>query len=178
MFLFPFRRYILAVDKNRDEVQDLLSNITLLDRVSPEGIQGDKKLFFGRVTPEEFQLENLQASQSLVPFVSGEVRGIDRELYLFISFKAYRHMRSWILFLAFVLGTLGFLAMEIYTRGSRAWENWPFILLSVLIFACILYSFFRIQKFWELEKNSLNFFEKLLNARSITYNEVPGIFKI
>lgn len=177
MFLFPFRRYILSVEKNRDEVQDLLSDITLLDRVSPEGIKGDKKLFFGKVTHEEFVLENLQATQSLVPFVSGEIRGIDRELYIFFRFKAYRHMRSWVLFLAFVLGTLLFLATELVAY-SQAWKQWPFIVLSILIFACILYSIIRINNFWKLEKNSLNFFEKMLNARSISYSEVPGIFKI
>ncbi len=181
MFGFPFKTLYLKTSLNRENIHQALLEHTYLSDMNYKNIGQSKKTFFGEVSNQDFKLETIN-NKAISNFAHGEIKGVENDMYLIIHIGALEHIRIYALFLATFFVSTFFLFEGLYhnyldTYGPSFFDSQINLVLTVIEFILLIIIVFK----WNDFRRSLNptkqFFETLLQAKSIQKQEVPSIFR-
>lgn len=176
MFLFPFQRYFLAASKSRQEILNSLLELTYL---SDENFKSDgkAKFFFGETDNESFALQTISSDDRLTDYAEGRLRGVDHEMYIFLTLKAFKYRRIYIVLLVFLSICLWLLGTDLYDNGLAVFNNPPFYLLAALVLGLTTFMVNKYIKFVRVKKNALLFFCGLFEATEVKKSQIPLVFR-
>jgi hypothetical protein len=176
MFLFPFQRYFLAATKTRKEILESILELTYL---SDENFKtdGKPKFFFGETDNESFALQTISAEDRLTDYAEGRIRGVEHEMYVFLTLKGFKHRRIYLVLLAFLSICLWLLGSDLFENGMAALSNPPFYLLAALVLGLTAFMVNKYIKFVRVKNNALLFFCGLFEATAIKKSEIPLVFR-
>lgn len=123
-------------------------------------------------------MQNIDKDNDFVEYLQGNIKGVDREVFLFTSFRAFKHRRIYALVLMFFLSTLIFLGFNLYLYGLAAlFEQGAAIMalvsLGVLTYVSMVHYTFKRQ----LGK-TIAFVEDKLAAKIVKREDVPLVFQL
>jgi hypothetical protein len=176
MFLFPFQRFFLAATKSRQEILNSLLELTYL---SDENFKSDgkPKFFFGETDIESFALQTISADNRLTDYAEGRLKGVDHEMYVFLTLKGFKHRRIYLVLLTFLAICLWLLGTDLYDNGLAAFNNPPFYLLAALVLGLTIFMVNKYIRFVRVKKNALLFFSGLFEATVIKKSQIPLVFR-
>lgn len=177
MWLYPFKNYYLKTEMSRSEITNNVLQLTFL---SDEGYKssGEKKYFYGELDPETFHLESIEDAHRLVPYTEAKMRGVEDEMYLFVTLKLFKYRRIYFVIIAFLMISLTLMISDVVKYKAAVLQNPPFYLLTAIILGIILYLVVKCRGFWRTEKNTLDFYRGLFQAEIVKYSDVPVVFKL
>ena len=150
---------------NRGEIEAALKADCFL---SDEGYQSQSRSqsFYGKITEFDFQLETIRNKENLAPFAHGEVRGVERDMYIVLRCGAFQHRRIWAIVVVFLL------VLGLATFQAPSQMQGPLLGVTTLFLG------FLIARAWTYRKrqqSTLAHFNKLWNSSSISRTEVPNV---
>src|SRR5690242_13237779 len=148
MWLYPFKHHYLRSELNRAQIQQKVLEFTFLSDEGYRRTDENPRYFFGTASDQEFSLQTIQNHKNLVPYVEGEIKGVENEIYLFLQLKAWRYRRVFLLLIIFVLICLVVFSNEIFNNGMAAFQSMTFMMLSFILGGCILYLLWVCFVFW------------------------------
>lgn len=177
MWLFPFKNYYFKTELSRQQITQAVLDLTFL---SDQGYRtdGKRKYFYGELDPESFVLQSIRQEDKLVPYTEARMRGVEDDMYLFLTFKAFKFRRIYIILVAFLMLSIGLLVSDFMEYGKAVFYNPPFYLFLSIILGMSAYLIWRCYQFWRLTSNSINFYRGLFNADLVPYKSIPVVFKL
>lgn len=176
--LFPFTSYIFSTAKNRDEIAEIITAFTFLSDAGYKKSDNHKKLFWGIVSNTEFYLQTIDKNSDFVEYLQGGIKGVDREMFLFVSFGAFRYRRIYALVLLFFLSSLFFLGYNLYLYGYAALFEQGAVMMAVLSIAVLTYICILHFNFKRQLAKTIAFVEEKLDAKIVQKDEVPLVFQL
>jgi hypothetical protein len=163
--IYPFNTWYLKSQLNRKEIEEALKADTFL---SDEGFQSQSRSqsFYGKITEFDFKLEAIRNKENLAPFAHGEVRGVDRDMYIILRCGAFQHRRIWAVAMVFLLVLMG----AAFQAPSEM--RLPLLGVSLVFIALILA---RAWAYSKRQESTLAHFQTLWNTQSIDRGEVPTV---
>lgn len=177
IILYPFKTIVFKTSLSRFEVKDRITSQTYLSDADFKKKDSFKKFFFGEVSEFDFSLQNISNEKRFVQFYDGQIKGVENEVYVFITAKAMRYRRIYAALAILVLLAIGFIANDAFHRGARVLKDPGFVTgcLMLLVFIAFLITRFRI--FNTRIANTIQYFRGLLEADCVEEHEVPSIFR-
>jgi hypothetical protein len=163
--LYPFNTWYLKSQMNRKEIEEALKADCFL---SDEGYQSLRRSqsFYGKITEFDFQLETIRQKETLAPFAHGEVRGVERDMYIVLRCGAFQHRRIWAIAVVFL--------MVLIAATIQAPNPMQLPLIGVnTAFISLLIA--RAWAYAKRQQSTLAHFNKLWNSSSISRAEVPSV---
>jgi hypothetical protein len=163
--IYPFNTWYLKSQMNRGEIEAALKADCFL---SDEGYQSQSRSqsFYGKITEFDFQLETIRSKESLAPFAHGEVRGVDRDMYIVLRCGAFQHRRIWAIAVVFLL----VLAAATFQAPSQM--QGPLLGVTAVFLGLLIARGWAYRK---RQQSTLAHFNKLWNSSSISRSEVPSV---
>ena len=163
--IYPFNTWYLKSQMNRGEIEAALKADCFL---SDEGYQSQSRSqsFYGKITEFDFQLETIRNKENLAPFAHGEVRGVDRDMYIVLRCGAFQHRRIWAIVVVFLL-VLGLATFQAPSQMQGPLLGATSAFLGLLIARGWTYR--------KRQQSTLAHFNKLWNSSSISRTEVPNV---
>jgi hypothetical protein len=163
--IYPFNTWYLKSQLNRKEIEEALKDDSFL---SDKGFQSQSRTqsFYGKITEFDFKLETIRNKENLAPFAHGEVRGVDRDMYIILRCGAFQHRRIWAVAMVFLL------VLMVATFQAPSEMQLPLLGVSVVFIALLLA---RARAYTKRQRSTLAHFQTLWNAQSISRGEVPNV---
>jgi hypothetical protein len=154
-------------------------------------------VFFGEVSPIDFNLEHISKKQQSVNFVRGKFLGADSDMYVKIRLGAWQHQRVYFMLVATLFTMLGFLIYYVmqepqgfrypqeyyqlygYNSSETAYNlGTPLALIMEAIMAIIAIIIgFKYRNFRSNILPTVNYLKGLWEADVVLTHEVPLIFR-
>lgn len=163
--IYPFNTWYLKSQLNRKEIEEALKTDSFL---SDEGFQSQSRSqsFYGKITEFDFKLETIRNKENLAPFAHGEVRGVDRDMYIILRCGAFQHRRIWAVAMVF----LGVLIVATVQAPNQV--QLPLLGISLVFIGLLLA---RARAYSKRQHSTQAHFQTLWNAQSISRTEVPNV---
>jgi len=163
--IYPFNTWYLKSEMNRGEIEAALKADCFL---SDEGYQSQSRSqsFYGKITEFDFQLETIRNKENLVPFAHGEVRGVERDMYIVLRCGAFQHRRIWAIAVVFLL------VLIVATIQAPNSMQLPLIGVNTAFVSLLIA---RGWAYAKCQQSTLAHFNKLWNSSSISRSEVPSV---
>ncbi len=193
--LLPSYNLILQSNLTRAEIEQRLKSVTYLSDANFTKQQNHNYLFYGDISNQDFELENIKENSPLTPFISGDIVGIENNTFIKIKLSEWKHNRIAILYLIMLLlSTIlfiqewlkqylwyqeifkkpGYLQYEyshkIYPENPIAW----FVAIALII-SMYLYKK-KVSSFEKKIQETNTFLQDHLQANIITTKELPLVF--
>ena len=193
--LLPTHSIILQSNLNREEIEQQLKKITYLSDANFTKQQNYNYLFYGNVSNQDFELENIKENSPFTPHISGDILGVQNNTYLKIKLSEWKHNRIAILYLIILLFSTilfiqqwlnqylwyqeifkkpGYLQYEyshkLYPENPIAW----FVAIALII-SMFLYKQ-KVNSFQKKIGETTAFLQNQLHANAITTKELPLVF--
>lgn len=177
MWLFPFYSAILKTNLDRDEVAAVVTENTFLSDAGYKRSNDKQKFFFGIVSRDEFSLETIQNQGKLANFFRGDIKGVDRDIFVFLSVRAFKFRRLYFLIMIFNVVCMGILGNDLYAFGPAILKQPGSLMFAGVILALWIYILYTGFVFQQKLRSSIDFFRGMLQADEVKKSEVPLIFR-
>lgn len=177
IILYPFKTIIFKTSLTRYEVRDRISSQTYLSDANFKRQDNLKKFFFGEVSEFDFSLQNISNEKRFVQYYKGEIKGVENEVYVFLTAKGLKHRRIYILLLILILLALGFIVNDGLNRGAQIFRDPGFLIGCGVMLLFLSFLTFRFLVFSKRIANTVLYFRGLLDADCVDRNAVPSIFR-
>jgi hypothetical protein len=177
MFLYPFKSFYLQSSLSRADLTQFLLETSFLQDQGYKKEKDSKKLFYGLVNENEFDLESIN-DDKMVDHISGQILGVANETYIFIRFGALKHLRFYFIVLFFIAAAIGFISQDILENGTYSLSQPPFMVFFVVFLVLLIYMFYQLGSFQKRLQYSLDFFRGMFQGELISRKDIPVIFKL
>ncbi len=197
MFAYPFQYLYLKSALTRTELAERLTHVSYLSDENYKKTSQHTSVFFGEVSPIDFNLEHISKKQKSVNFVRGKFLGADSDMYVKIRLGAWEHQRVYFMLVATLFTMLGFLIYYImqepqgfrypqeyyqlygYNSSEIAYNlRTPLALIMESIMAIIaIIIYFKYRNFRTNIQPTVNYLKGLWEADVVLKHEVPLIFR-
>lgn len=177
MWIFPFKNIILKTNLTRQEVADAIEQNTFLSDAGYKRKDELKKFFYGTVSTQEFDLETIDPKAELAGFFEGSIKGVERDIYIFLSIRGFKFRRVFVLLYLFTLSCIGIIASDVAKKGLVAFYQTGtllFIMITLLLWGYLLFAGYI---FGQKARHSIDFFRGMLQADQVQRDAVPIIFR-
>lgn len=193
--LLPTHSIILRSNLTRNEIEERIKTVTYLSDANYTKPKDQTCLFYGNVSNQDFELENISDKSPLAPYVSADILGMDNNTYLKIKLSEWKHNRiaflyitvisictilfikEWLnqyLWFAEIFKKPGYLehtfSHKIYPENPVAWLVAIAILMSSYLYKK------KVTSFENKIKPTTKFLEELLQANVIQKDTLPLVF--
>ena len=197
MFAYPFQYLYLKSALTRTELAERLTHVSYLSDENYKKTSQNTSVFFGEVSPIDFNLEHISKKQKSVNFVRGKFLGADSDMFIKIRLGAWQHQRVYFMLVATLFTMLGFLIYYImqepqgfrypqeyyqlygYNSSETAYNlGTPLALIMEAIMAIIAIIIgFKYRNFRNSIQPTVNYLKGLWEADVVLKHEVPLIFQ-
>ena len=197
MFAYPFQYLYLKSALTRTELAERLTHVSYLSDENYKKTSQNTSVFFGEVSPIDFNLEHISKKQKSVNFVRGKFLGADSDMYVKIRLGAWQHQRVYFMLVATLFTMLGFLIYYVmqepqgfrypqeyyqlygYNSSETAYNlGTPLALIMEAIMAIIAIIIgFKYRNFRSNILPTVNYLKGLWEADVVLTHEVPLIFQ-
>jgi hypothetical protein len=197
MFAYPFQYLYLKSALTRTELAERLTQVSYLSDENYKKTSQNTSVFFGEVSPIDFNLEHISKKQQSVNFVRGKFLGADSDMYVKIRLGAWQHQRVYFMLVATLFTMLGFLIYYVmqepqgfrypqeyyqlygYNSSETAYNlGTPLALIMEAIMAIIAIIIgFKYRNFRSNILPTVNYLKGLWEADVVLTHEVPLIFR-
>jgi hypothetical protein len=197
MFAYPFQYLYLKTALTRTELAERLTQVSYLSDENYKKTNQNTSVFFGEVSPIDFNLEHISKKQQSVNFVRGKFLGADSDMYVKIRLGAWQHQRVYFMLVATLFTMLGFLIYYVmqepqgfrypqeyyqlygYNSSEMAYNlRTPLALIMEAIIAIIAIIIgFKYRNFRSNILPTVNYLKGLWEADVVPTHEVPLIFR-
>jgi hypothetical protein len=197
MFAYPFQYLYLKTALTRTELAERLTQVSYLSDENYKKTSQNTSVFFGEVSPIDFNLEHISKKQQSVNFVRGKFLGADSDMYVKIRLGAWHHQRVYFMLVATLFTMLGFLIYYViqepqgfrypqeyyqlygYNSSETAYNlGTPLALIMEAIMAIIAIIIgFKYRNFRSNILPTVNYLKGLWEADVVLTHEVPLIFR-
>jgi hypothetical protein len=197
MFAYPFQYLYLKSALTRTELAERLTQVSYLSDENYKKTSQNTSVFFGEVSPIDFNLEHISKKQQSVNFVRGKFLGADSDMYVKIRLGAWQHQRVYFMLVATLFTMLGFLIYYVmqepqgfrypqeyyqlygYNSSETAYNlGTPLALIMEAIIAIIAIIIgFKYRNFRSNILPTVNYLKGLWEADVVLTHEVPLIFR-
>jgi hypothetical protein len=197
MFAYPFQYLYLKSALTRTELAERLTQVSYLSDENYKKTSQNTSVFFGEVSPIDFNLEHISKKQKSVNFVRGKFLGADSDMYVKIRLGAWQHQRVYFMLVATLFTMLGFLIYYVmqepqgfrypqeyyqlygYNSSETAYNlGTPLALIMEAIMAIIAIIIgFKYRNFRNNIQPTVNYLKGLWEADAVLKHEVPLIFQ-
>jgi hypothetical protein len=197
MFAYPFQYLYLKSALTRTELAERLTQVSYLSDENYKKTSQNTSVFFGEVSPIDFNLEHISKKQQSVNFVRGKFLGADSDMYVKIRLGAWQHQRVYFMLVATLITMLGFLIYYVmqepqgfrypqeyyqlygYNSSETAYNlGTPLALIMEAIMAIIAIIIgFKYRNFRSNILPTVNYLKGLWEADVVLTHEVPLIFR-
>ncbi len=172
---YPFATRWLKTSQHRESLHSILLDVTFLSDVGYRNTENKKKFFFGAVNDKEFELESIDKEKKLAGFVTGEVLGIEDEMYVRLDVGSFKHQRIYVLLILFTLFGVGLFIqgfLQILPDQSKTY----LLAMGGVIFLLLAYLFMISWKFSKQLRYTVDFFRGMYDAEVIEKKDIPSVF--
>jgi hypothetical protein len=197
MFAYPFQYLYLKSALTRTELAERLTHVSFLSDENYKKTSQNTSVFFGEVSPIDFNLEHISKKQQSVNFVRGKFLGADSDMFVKIRLGAWQHQRVYFMLVATLFTMLGFLIYYVmqepqgfrypqeyyqlygYNSSEMAYNlRTPLALIMEAIIAIIAIIIgFKYRNFRSNILPTVNYLKGLWEADVVLTHEVPLIFR-
>jgi hypothetical protein len=197
MFAYPFQYLYLKSALTRTELAERLTHVSFLSDENYKKTSQNTSVFFGEVSPIDFNLEHISKKQQSVNFVRGKFLGADSDMFVKIRLGAWQHQRVYFMLVATLFTMLGFLIYYVmqepqgfrypqeyyqlygYNSSETAYNlGTPLALIMEAIMAIIAIIIgFKYRNFRNNLLPTVNYLKGLWEADVVLTHEVPLIFR-
>ena len=168
--------YYLKTKLTRAALIEKFRQHTLLEIKHANNNPNTEKFFSGTVSEEEAWLSNITAKHQLSPYIQVLFRGLEHEMYLFLTPRMYTNAALPLLLTLFC-GTSFYLLYRLFAvwkwQALNMMEFWVLAPILLLLFVFVLYRRFVFRK---SKENTLDFIRNLCDAEVVKKEDVPGVF--
>ncbi|MBL7811952.1 MAG: hypothetical protein JNL57_06975 [Bacteroidetes bacterium] len=175
--LYPFQTIYLRTSLNRNDVQEQLKSVTFLPEV-PRTQQKTTGIFYGSVSPDQFDIEYIGDKPGYCQFISGEIKGLEDEIYLILRMGAFRHRRFYLLLCAFYFVSLALVASDFMQNGTPSLQRWPAVVFGFVFIILTGYCTTYLWRFQRTKARTVLYLRGMFQADEVTASDLPVVFRL
>jgi hypothetical protein len=172
---YPFATRWLKSSQHRESLQSILLDLTFLSDAGYRNTENKKKFFFGAVNDKEFELESIDREKKLAGFITGEVLGVEDEMYIRLHVGCFKHRRIYILLLLFTLCGMGLFIQGLMQNLPEQSKTYLFA-MGGMLFLLLAYLFVISWQFSKQLQYTVDFFRGMYDAEVVEENDIPSVF--